>query len=518
MSRAADDSSAGSSLDTPRPLEEENGAAPTASHESLAEMFYVSQNQSLKALALLSLGLKNSDGTPTFDPAVLPWSAALRPTALKMTSSELRAEVARRSAGAEVVPRPSQWKLVKLTDWLEKNPITCAGDIAFIRATIAHRISVAERSKSAQLDAVATRQEVANKGSKWYGKYPHLRLIHAVIDDEVIKAAYKRHLHVPSGRMALENRRTTEAVQSNVWFLVAKKWNDVSFSPTTSVKDSHSDFSQPISIPFDAVLEFMAATPEKVEERWNSMNLALKRAITNWERSGQGDGGVVELDDDDDEGDESSGGDVGDRTKNFGSLNGRGQQALDLRRNFFSDKNTYLLYLWDVLDEHGLVQSSMQQLLDGIGASDGFDGVPSVITGRRKSDGDESLASSKKQNTNSLEAAIKSVGESLSEYSKSVSSAQRSSRADHANDLKHKERELFLTEKRAINERIYSLRDKKRELEIMMLQPQFITNEVATARFEHTIKGIDDEINMKLEELNAMLETPKKNNRTPEDN
>jgi hypothetical protein len=265
-------------------------------------------------------------------------------------------------------------------------------------------------------------------------------------------------------------------------------------------------------------LACLAATPEKVEERWNSMNLALKRAITNWERSGQGDGGVVELDDDDNEGDESSGGDVGDRTKNFGSLNGRGQQALDLRRNFFSDKNTYLLYLWDVLDEHGLVQSSMQQLLDGIGASDGFDGVPSVITGRRKSDGDESLASSKKQNTNSLEAAIKSVGESLSEYSKSVSSAQRSSRADHANDLKHKERELFLTEKRAINERIYSLRDKKRELEIMMLQPQFITNEVATARFEHTIKGIDDEINMKLEELNAMLETPKKNNRTPEDN
>ena len=192
MSRAADDSSAGGSLDTPRPLEEEeNGAAPTASHESLAEMFYVSQNQSLKALALLSLGLKNSDGTPTFDPAVLPWSAALRPTALKMTSSELRAEVARRSAGAEVVPRPSQWKLVKLTDWLEKNPITCAGDIAFIRATIAHRISVAERSKSAQLDAVAT----ANKGSKWYGKYPHLRLIHAVIDDEVIKAAYMRRLH-----------------------------------------------------------------------------------------------------------------------------------------------------------------------------------------------------------------------------------------------------------------------------------------------------------------------------------
>ena len=75
--------------------------------------------------------------------------------------------------------------------------------------------------------------------------------------------------------------------------MVAEKWNDESFSPTTSVKDTHSDFRRPISIPFDVVSNLSPATPEKVEEKWNSMNLALKRGITNWERSGQGDGGLV---------------------------------------------------------------------------------------------------------------------------------------------------------------------------------------------------------------------------------
>jgi hypothetical protein len=144
-----------------------------------------------------------------------------------------------------------------------------------------------------------------------------------------------------------------------------RKWNDKSFSPTTSVKDSHSEFSQPIPIPFEAVSEFMCATPEKAEEKWNAMNLALKRGIQNWERSGQSDGGYMENDntddnDDDNDGNENSDGDAEvdeDNTNNFGSLRGQSQRPLDLRHNFFGDKNSYLLYLWDVLDEHSLVQS-----------------------------------------------------------------------------------------------------------------------------------------------------------------
>ena len=38
------------------------------------------------------------------------------------------------------------------------------------------------------------------------------------------------------------------------------------------------------------------ATAEKVEEKWNTMNLRLKRVIESWERSGQGDGGHLNMD------------------------------------------------------------------------------------------------------------------------------------------------------------------------------------------------------------------------------
>ena len=63
------------------------------------------------------------------------------------------------------------------------------------------------------------------KGSKWFGKYPYLQLIHAIIDDIDIIAAYIWLHHVSGGQMAAENRRLAESVQSNVWHMVAQKWN-----------------------------------------------------------------------------------------------------------------------------------------------------------------------------------------------------------------------------------------------------------------------------------------------------
>ncbi len=113
----------------------------------------------------------------------------------------------------------------------------------------------------------------------WIGKYPLLRLIHAIVDDNEIKTAYLHRLHIPNGRMAIENRRTPAAIAENVWTMVANKWNDPLFQPMTLVKETHSDFARLISIPFDAVSKLQPATPEKVEEKWNTMNLALKQAF-----------------------------------------------------------------------------------------------------------------------------------------------------------------------------------------------------------------------------------------------
>jgi hypothetical protein len=195
------------------------------------------------------------------------------------------------------------------------------------------------------------------------------------------------------------------------------------------VKDTHSDFARPISIPFDAVCNFMPATPEKVEEKWNAMNLALKRQIQNWERSGQGDGGYTE--DDDEENNTDGDDDVEEDNMNtFGSLKGRSQRALDLHQNFFNERSTYLLYLWDVLDEHNLVQSSMQQLLVGIGSGNGSTGVPSVIGGggKRTSDGDANdlLGSSKNSKVrNNDDTTFAQLSTSIEKHSQSLVSAAK---------------------------------------------------------------------------------------------
>ena len=97
MSRKDNGSISDSSLAMPRALVDD-AAAINPPGMTLSEVMYVTEGRSLKALALLSLGLTNNDGSPTFNPLVLPWSAAACVSALKMLAKELRVEVLRRCA------------------------------------------------------------------------------------------------------------------------------------------------------------------------------------------------------------------------------------------------------------------------------------------------------------------------------------------------------------------------------------------------------------------------------------
>jgi hypothetical protein len=110
-SNADDDSISVNSLATPRPLEDDNTAEPLPPCETLSKQRFVAKNRSLKALEILSSGLLNDDGSPTFNLAVLPWSADLWPTSLKITAKDLRVEVIRRNMATKNVlnaPRPGQ--------------------------------------------------------------------------------------------------------------------------------------------------------------------------------------------------------------------------------------------------------------------------------------------------------------------------------------------------------------------------------------------------------------------------
>ena len=64
----------------------------------------------------------------------------------------------------------------------------------------------------------------------------------------------------------------------------------------------------------------------------------------------------------------------------YGSLAEAPAQALDNRRNFLNGKPSYILYFWELADQHQLLSSAVQRLSNQVGAADA-DATPSVMSG-----------------------------------------------------------------------------------------------------------------------------------------
>ena len=107
---------------------------------------------------------------------------------------------------------------------------------------------------AAKESAVETRklQETADSATKvpandnkkkckdWSGKYPYLKLIHTLVDNDYTKSMYIHHDNVPSGQMVPENLKTPEVQASSMWQMMANKWNDESFLPVMELcEDLH---------------------------------------------------------------------------------------------------------------------------------------------------------------------------------------------------------------------------------------------------------------------------------------
>jgi len=112
----------------------------------------------------------------------------------------------------------------------------------------------------------------------WVGKYPHLRLIHCIVDNDDIKDAFIHRNKTTRGRLEIENRNHTESV----WSKIADKWNDPQFEPVTEdMTSEHSDFKADI-IDHELVADLAPATAEKVEKKWATVKNELTRIIANW--------------------------------------------------------------------------------------------------------------------------------------------------------------------------------------------------------------------------------------------
>ncbi len=129
-------------------------------------------------------------------------------------------------------------------------------------------------------------------------------------------------------------------MKTDVWHLLAHKWNDKDFAPEImSLPQLHTEFTLPDFILHSEVAALTPATAKKIEDKWASMILEMNHCIANWQKSGQGKGGIEDIDNAEDQ--------------VFGSLANRCQHALASRQSFFSDRQLYLLYLWEMLERHG---------------------------------------------------------------------------------------------------------------------------------------------------------------------
>ena len=159
-------------------------------------------------------------------------------------------------------------------------------------------------------------------------------------------------------------------------------WNSPQYNPVAPASNCHSDFQSAISCTHQDVAGLTPATPQKIQDLLTSMRSDLVRIIRRWERSGQVEGGAdseqeEEANNNDDVESVSSMGATSIHTgrsgspAHMGALAGRRARALETRAAFLNGRPSYLLYYWEVADRHQLLQSSLQQLSDSVGATDG---------------------------------------------------------------------------------------------------------------------------------------------------
>jgi hypothetical protein len=273
-----------------------------------------------------------------------------------------------------------------------------------------------------------------------------------------------------------------------------------------------SDFSFPIVIDHDVVSDMAPATPEKVKDRWSSLVHELKRKIENWEMSGQGDGGCLTLFDIDDEDSLGCGeDDIMEKPCNelsadprqkpaFGKLSNRPRAALDSRTAFFRDKESYLLYLWEVLDNNDLMVSSMQRLDNCVAAMNGAYGIPSVIGNKRKAD----------------ESSVTTGGESDSDNHRSSKKIEQLSKTINEHGKK-----MVSVAKMKVEQRVKELcnaqqAEARKSIRALGMLTEKVKNNTAMEKvYADAIAKIDQKLEQENALLSASTSTPQKSNRSP---
>jgi hypothetical protein len=226
--------------------------------KSKSELLYEASDHSIKILVLLCCGLKDNDGNILFDLRDDPWNSTTlkkRATKWRPNAQALKEHVlwwcndfGTPSTEEPKGPCPKQWLVPKLFDWLANHPIEEPSNVHFLWSKVLKEKDLAQKC----IDKEANENDLLQQA--WSGKYPYLRLIHVLVDDNNTKHAFLTRYTIAPGRMEVENCNSTSCRQPTVWHMISNRWNDPSFAPETEeIPDLHSEFDLLEEIPHQLV-------------------------------------------------------------------------------------------------------------------------------------------------------------------------------------------------------------------------------------------------------------------------
>ena len=140
---------------------------------SNAESIYQSSGNSKLTLYLLSIGLTDNARFPNIHGIRSNQNNEIIQCATRVKMNPL--------------PRPINWKTDVLMDWLREHPRTSDKDTSFIYGEV-NRIKELVKKSITECDEY----DAKVSGGHWRDKLPHLRMIHAIIEDD-IKGKYIHH-------------------------------------------------------------------------------------------------------------------------------------------------------------------------------------------------------------------------------------------------------------------------------------------------------------------------------------
>ena len=274
------------------------------SEVSECQAIYQSLGNSKKVLVTFCCGLKTEDGLPFIDLDLNPWCFKPK-VVIKPLNKDLAVEVLccqkvilstegrdpSLSLNKDLNMRPSNKGQDILAKWLDTWPVQAKTCVKFLN-------DKANRVKQVLQSAIDENKEtlLAKKHGAWNGSISYLRLVHCIIDHDLISHAYLNR-NAPKTREELDALKSSTRAKS-AWELIADKWNDLAYNLTTIVSNCHSDFQKTTDCEYPKVAALLPANYLEVQNWLSGMRAHLLRIIDKWEASGQGDGGQINNPDD----------------------------------------------------------------------------------------------------------------------------------------------------------------------------------------------------------------------------